>query len=65
MQAMKKQKPPLGVMPRQIWLEKRMQELSRAIYERMLAGIIDENVNEWSADLSNLMSDYRDEYGQD
>ena len=30
-------KPPLGVMPRKLWLEHRAQELSRAIHEHVMA----------------------------
>ncbi len=31
-------KPPLGVMPKQIWQEKRLSELLRAMYEYNLEG---------------------------
>lgn len=32
------EKPPLGIMPRQIWLEKRASEIARALHENIEAG---------------------------
>ncbi len=46
-------KPPLGVMPKDIWIEKRIQELSRAIHEYTNQGL-NENIGEWINELRDL-----------
>jgi len=38
---MNNEKPPLGVMPQNIWKEKRIEELSRAIHEYIKDGRFD------------------------
>lgn len=40
-------KLPLGVVPRDIWLELRKQELYQAIKRYVNAGILDDNVRRW------------------
>jgi hypothetical protein len=46
-------KPPLGVMPQQIWMEKRAKELARAIHQYIDAGMY-EPVDEWVEELDEL-----------
>jgi len=48
------EKPPLGVMPHIIWLEKRITELSRAFYEYTSIGIYDNTKRAWLYELYNL-----------
>ena len=51
-------KPPLGVMPRRIWVEKRCDELIRAIHEYKTEGL---SVNfEWLVELSEHLNWLRD-----
>jgi len=47
-------KPPVGVIPRKLWLETRIQDLVRAINEYTQAGIR-EPVAEWSKELVELI----------
>lgn len=49
-------KPPIGVMPRKLWLETRIQDLGRAIYEYTQAKIY-EPVNEWLEELQGLVEE--------
>jgi len=46
-------KPPLGVMPQQIWMEKRAKDLARAIHQYIDAGMY-EPVDEWVEELDEL-----------
>ena len=46
-------KPPRGVIPRQLWLEKRAQDLARAIHEYTTEGRY-EPVSEWLTELHEL-----------
>jgi hypothetical protein len=48
-------RPPLGVIPKDIWEYKRMQDLSRAIKEYIDCGRF-EPVKEWIEELSHLLS---------
>lgn len=52
------QKPPLGVMPKYIWLEKRMMELTRAIYEYSLLPSQWPIINTWIKELENRLDEY-------
>lgn len=54
-------KPPLGVMPHIIWLEKRITELSRALYEYFTNGYYDDNTYKWLMELYNVYRQ-RDRY---
>jgi hypothetical protein len=47
-------KPPVGVIPRKLWLETRIQDLVRAINEYTQAGIR-EPVYEWSKEMIELI----------
>lgn len=50
-------KPPLGVMPRDIWIQHRMVELSRAIYEYIHGGYAKTDaglIAGWSLELLEL-----------
>lgn len=38
---------PLGVMPRNIWLEQRKEELYEAIKRYVLAGVLNDSVEKW------------------
>lgn len=47
-------RPPLGVMPHWIWVEKRINELGRAIAEYVTEGL---EINpEWVTEYNNLIS---------
>jgi hypothetical protein len=50
--------PPLGVIPREIWLEKRAAELSRAIYQYIDFGFIvgdsHDNIQKWIDELQDI-----------
>lgn len=54
-------KPPIGVMPHIIWLEKRITELSRALYEYFMNGYYDDNTYKWLMELYNVYRQ-RDRY---
>lgn len=54
-------KPPLGVIPHIIWLEKRITELSRALYEYFTNGYYDDNTYKWLMELYNVYRQ-RDRY---
>lgn len=46
-------KPPVGVIPKQIWIEKRIEELQRAIKEYAEAGL---KINEdWVTELNKYL----------
>ena len=49
-------KPPLGVMPRYLWVEARMAELDRAINEYTEAGL--EVNQDWVAEFHSLKASY-------
>ena len=49
-------KPPLGVMPKEIWIEKRKLDLSRAINEYVAARIPFKH--EWIDELKDLVTRY-------
>jgi hypothetical protein len=50
-------KPPLGVMPKDIWNHSRMCDLSRAIHEYIYEGYHDkECVKEWIIELYGLLN---------
>lgn len=49
------EKPPLGVMPKEIWDYKRMQELSRAIHECIDFGNLEVTIK-WVNELAILLS---------
>ena len=56
-------KPPIGVMPEVLWIEKRIQELTRAISEYVEhalnnSAMIDKKVAVWAYELSRLTNDY-------
>ncbi len=46
-------RPPLGVIPHALWIDKRKQELARAISEYVQAGMYGP-VDEWWNELRNL-----------
>lgn len=54
-------KPALGVMPHINWLEKRITELSRALYEYFNNGYYDDNTYKWLMELYNVYRQ-RDRY---
>ena len=54
-------KPPLGVMPHTIWLEKRITELSRALYEHFTNGYYNDATYGWLMELYNIYR-LRDKY---
>jgi len=54
-------RPPLGVKPEIIWLEERITDLSRALYEYFKVGIYDENTYGWLMELYNVYRQ-RDRY---
>lgn len=56
-------KPPIGVMPRKLWLEIRIQDLHRAVNEYIQAGIF-EPVDGWLKELSELI-DVRERIDKD
>lgn len=47
-------KPPLGVMPKEIWEEKRMKDLSRAICEYINVGLYPKVLSYWLSELETL-----------
>jgi hypothetical protein len=49
-------KPPLGVMPKEIWKEKRIQELCRALYERSYYKL-DPSMLKWTHELYELLGE--------
>jgi len=53
---MRIEKPPLGVMPKDIWEYKRMAELSRAIHEYTEFGNLEATVK-WVNELKNMLED--------
>lgn len=54
------QKPPLGAMPRQIHMEKRISELTRAISEYIEEGRWEfPSVDDWLLELMELLRTYR------
>lgn len=53
----KSERPPIGVMPRKLWQEKRMEALARAIRDRIAAGICDEKAYEWSVELCDMLEE--------
>jgi hypothetical protein len=49
-------KPPLGIKPKVLWQEERMQELARAIYEYTMAGYYDRlTVGLWCEELKIML----------
>lgn len=54
-------KLPIGVMPRKLWLEFRIDELCRASEGRWDSIEIDE----WLSELADLLKDYRRLYYED
>lgn len=48
-------KPPLGAQPHQIWIEKRVGELSRAIHDYVSTGNYIEGLGVWSKELAELI----------
>ena len=50
-------KPPLGVMPVNLWKEQRIGELSRAIHDHVFVGNFDERLSAWSRELTTLLED--------
>lgn len=52
---LQQEKPPLGVMPRDIWEHKRAAELSRAIHDHIDSGYL-VPVFEWVKELSELLN---------
>jgi len=48
------QKPPLGVIPRKLWIEERIGQLSRAIREYIEYGACDQPIIEWNNELVEL-----------
>lgn len=46
-------KPPIGVIPKQLWMEKRARDLARAIHEYAAEGRY-EPVGEWLTELHEL-----------
>jgi len=51
----KKEKPPLGIMPARLWRETRMQGLAAAIERRTRAGLFDETVVRWCDELTGMI----------
>jgi len=49
-------RPPNGVIPKNIWIQTRAEELSRAIYEYIKDGRINEQVDNWVNELSELLN---------
>jgi hypothetical protein len=50
----KHEKPPLGIMPRYIWIEKRIEDLQRAIKEYIDAGLAIHE--EWVTELNEYVN---------
>ena len=50
-------KPPLGLSPKMLWQEERMQELARAIYEYIMWGYYDKlTVGLWCEKLQTMLN---------
>lgn len=47
-------KPPIGVMPRQLWQETRVQDLTRAIHEYIKEGRF-QPAEKWVMELAELL----------
>lgn len=58
------QKPPVGVMPRHLWLEARALDLGRALYEYTKAGRLPDAaklMRTWSRELDDLLLQIHEE----
>lgn len=53
-------KIPLGVMPRKIWLEKRIEDLARAIHEYAQTSDWDRLLG-WTIELEDLLNQHKSE----
>lgn len=51
-------RPPLGVMPTDIWIQKRKQDLTRAIHEYVAARIETKSILMWIEELRDLVERY-------
>lgn len=49
------EKPPLGCMPKRLWLQSRAAELVRAIHEYMAAGDYNDKLFEWLEELAFII----------
>ena len=57
---MKKEKPPLGIMPAWLWKETRMQGLVAAIERRTRAGLFDELAIGWCEELLGMLKERKE-----
>ena len=50
-------KPPLGAIPRPIWVDLRIKELARAIHLRIENDCIDDYTEKWIIELNGLIEE--------